>query len=383
MVLFVTNNGRKMSKSNGNVIDPLMLMDELGTDALRFTLLVGSTPGMDMNVSIKKVEANRNFANKLWNAGRLIIGSLSQAPQKASNKPDWTLSDAYILARHNELVRSVETLFQSYQFGEAGRQIYDFFWSEFADWYLEIAKLQLAEKSDRAYYTAECMVRVFDSILRMLHPFTPFVTEEIWGYLKLAAQQHSETLLPVDGKWTEALIISSWPQPLPEVGGEAQAIRDFQQIQEIVRSIRNLRAEKNVKASAKISAIFSGSTEMIELLRKQTGIIASLSSLNPTAITLVDSSRGAYLRPEGHIALVAGTVEIYLPMADLVDPQEEIARLEKDLDEVQNQIRRLEDLLEGPFAEKAPAHVVQKEREKLSAFQITAEKLKSQLKSLG
>jgi valyl-tRNA synthetase len=282
-----------------------------------------------------------------------------------------------------DLIRSVESLFQSYQFGEAGRQIYDFFWSEFADWYLEIAKLQLAEKGDRAYYTAETMVYIFDSILRMLHPFTPFVTEEIWGYLKRAAQEHLVSFKPLDGTWPEAMIVASWPQPLPEEGWETKAIHDFQQIQEIVRSIRNLRAEKNVKAATKISAIFSGSTEMIELLRSQAGTVASLSSLDPKAITLVDSSNMAYARPEGSVALVAGTVEIYLPMADLVDSQEEIARLTKELSEVQSQITRLEALLGGPFAEKAPAQVIAKEREKLAAFQITAEKLKTQLDALG
>ncbi len=376
-------HGKKMSKSNRNNVDPLVVMDELGTDALRFSLLVGSTPGNDLNVSVKKIEANRNFANKLWNAGRLIIGSLARAPQQASSAPEWTLSDAYILAKLKELVRSVEILFQSYQFGEAGRQIYDFFWSEFADWYLEITKLQLAEKGDRAYYTAERMVRIFNSILRMLHPFTPFVTEEIWGYLKHAAQEHSKLLLPDDGTWADALILAPWPEPLPKESWEVKAIRDFQQIQEIVRAIRNLRAEKNVKASTKISAIFSGSTEMIELLRKETGTIASLASLDAKTIILVDNSQSATPRPDGHIALVAGTVEIFLPMTDLVDSQEEIARLEKDLQEVEAQITRLETLLSGPFAEKAPAQVVAKEREKLSTFKITAEKLMSQLKSLG
>ena len=140
------------------------VMDELGTDALRFTLLVGSTPGNDMSPSVKKVESNRNFANKLWNAGRLIIGSIPQAPSSAVSPPEWTLADSYIWARLKELTRNVELLFQSYQYGEAGRQIYDFFWSEFADWYLEIAKLQIAEGGDRAFYTVKLMIRIFDFI---------------------------------------------------------------------------------------------------------------------------------------------------------------------------------------------------------------------------
>jgi valyl-tRNA synthetase len=171
-------HGQKMSKTKGNMIDPLIVMDELGTDALRFTLLVGSTPGNDMNLSIKKVEANRNFANKVWNAGRFVIGALDQAPDNAAKPADWSLADSWIYARLQSLVSDVDRLFTAYQYGEAGRQIYEFFWSEFADWYVEIAKLQLAEGGDRAFYTAQTLVRVLDACLRMLHPFTPFVTEE-------------------------------------------------------------------------------------------------------------------------------------------------------------------------------------------------------------
>ena len=144
-----------MSKTTGNVIDPLVVMDELGTDALRFTLLVGSSPGKDMNLSIKKVESNRNFANKLWNASRLVLGLLEQSPAEGDlTEIDWTLADSWIWARLRQLTHDVDRLFTNYQYGEAGRQIYDFFWSEFADWYLEIAKLQVAEGGLRAKKTA-------------------------------------------------------------------------------------------------------------------------------------------------------------------------------------------------------------------------------------
>ncbi|HNT54012.1 MAG TPA: class I tRNA ligase family protein, partial [Anaerolineaceae bacterium] len=146
-------HGQKMSKTKGNSIDPLGVMETMGTDALRFTLLVGSTPGNDANLSLKKVEANRNFANKIWNAGRFIIGVLDAAPAEPQAAPDWTLADSWIWARLQTLVRDVERLFTNHQYGEAGRQIYDFFWGEFADWYLEIAKLQMAEGGDRAHYT--------------------------------------------------------------------------------------------------------------------------------------------------------------------------------------------------------------------------------------
>jgi valyl-tRNA synthetase len=188
-------NGQKMSKTKNNVIDPLEVMDELGTDALRFTLLVGSTPGNDTNLSVKKVEANRNFANKLWNAGRYVIHQLGQMPTAPENEPDWTLADRWIWARLKQLSETVNRLFETYQFGEAGRQIYDFFWMEFADWYLEISKDQIAEGGDRAFYTVQSLVSIFDTCLRFLHPFTPFVTEALWGHLKSACQETSGHLV--------------------------------------------------------------------------------------------------------------------------------------------------------------------------------------------
>ena len=216
----------------------------------------------------------------------------------------------------------------------------------------------------------------------MLHPFTPFVTEEIWGNLKQAAIQHSEQLTPENGNWAEALIIAPWPNPMQDEGWEAGAIAGFQQVQEIVRVIRNVRAEKNVKPSNKITAVFSSSPDLADLLKHEIGSIAALASLNPEAITLVVTSKGSFSRPEGHIALVAGAVEIFLPIADLVDKQEEQARLEKELDEIKKQIDRLKNLLAGPFVDKAPATIVQKEREKLIAYEQTAEKIEEQLLAL-
>ncbi len=376
-------HGHKMSKTAGNVIDPLEVMDEMGTDALRFTLLVGSTPGNDMNLSLKKVEANRNFVNKIWNAGRLVINSLVKAPVAPQAGPEWTLADFWIWARLKELTRTVERLFQGFQYSEAGRQIYDFFWSEFADWYLEIAKLQLAEGGDRAFYTVDLMVRVLDYCLRLLHPFTPFITEELWGHLKRAAQVHSHRLLPIDGSWVEALIVASWPKPLADEGWEAENITNFLLIQEVVRTIRNLRSEKNVKPNRRIAAILSSSFELGHLLLQQAATIAALAWLDKDDLTVIASSKQAFLRPEGHIALVAGPVEIYLPLAGLVDTDGERIRLEKELFTTQIEINRLNKLLSSPFAEKAPAAVVAKEREKLSAYQETAERLRSQLNTLA
>ncbi len=369
--------GRKMSKSLGNVIDPLIVMDDLGTDALRFTLLVGSSPGNDMNLSIDKVTANRNFANKIWNATRLVLSLIDRAPESASAKPDWTRADSWIWARSEQLRRDVERLFTTHQYGEAGRQIYDFFWSEFADWYLEIAKLQIAEGGDRAFYTMQNTVHILDICLRMLHPFTPFVTEELWGFLKNSSIEKNPELV-LNGEWEEMLMVAQFPEPTPEAAWEKEAISDFNLVMEIVRSIRNMRAEMKVKPSLKIPATFVCGNQK-ELIQNQLNSISALSNLENDQINIVDS---ILEKPEGSVALVVNSIEIYLPLAKLVDAKEEKARLEKELKETKSHIIRLEKLLNSPFAEKAPANVVDAEKSKMENFKITAEKIKSQIESL-
>ncbi|MEA4906921.1 MAG: valine--tRNA ligase [Anaerolineaceae bacterium] len=371
-------HGQKMSKTKGNVIDPLIVMDELGTDALRFTLLVGATPGNDMNLSVKKVEANRNFANKIWNAGRFVTGAIEQAPAAPQGAPQWTLADSWIWARLQALESDVDRLFQNYQYGEAGRQIYDFFWSEFADWYLEIAKLQLAEGGDRAFYTADTLVRVLDACLRLLHPFTPFVTEELWGHLKRAAQAHSPHLGPKTG-WEAALIVARWPEGNPPEGWEEQKVADFTLLQDVVRAIRNLRAEKKVAPGKRIPAILAAG-ERLSVLQESAATLAALAFIDPQAL---DIRAALDEKPQGAVSQVVSGVEIFLPLADLVDAGAERARLGKELAEVQSQIQRLEGLLHSPFAQKAPAAVVDKERQKLATYQESAVKLQEQLDSLG
>ena len=372
-------HGRKMSKSYGNVIDPLGVMEELGTDALRFTLLVGSTPGNDMNLSLKKVEANRNFANKVWNAGRFVISAIAdlnfESDQHTSQ--DWTLADSWVWAKLQALIRDVERLFQNFQYGEAGRQIYDFFWSDFADWYLEIAKLQLEKGGRRALITVKTLARVLDLCLRLLHPFTPFVTEELWGYLRRAVQ--ASPLAEQLKDWPEALIVAPWPEPRQAEGWESAKVADFELIQEIVRTVRNLRSEKNVQAGRRIAATLV-SQSAAPILAQQAAAIAALARIDPQTLTITHQVK---VKPEGSIALVVGPVEIYLPLAGLVDPAEERARLENDLTEARAQIERLEKLLSGPFAKKAPEEVVQKEREKLTAYRETAAKLAAQLEGLS
>ena len=367
-------NGQKMSKTKNNVIDPLEVMDELGTDALRFTLLVGSTPGNDMNLSLKKVEANRNFANKLWNAGRFIIRNMDAIPAKPEGEPEWTAADSWIWARLKTLTETVNRLFETYQFGEAGRQIYDFFWGEFADWYLEISKDQIAEGGDRAFYTVQTLVRVLDTCLRYLHPFTPFVTEALWGHLKEACQETSDLLAPKAG-WEDALIVAKWPETLPMEGWEAEAVTDFELIQEMVRAIRNIRAEYKVQPAHKIGCTISAG-EKLAVIEDQKQTFISLAALDPEALEIVKEP----LEPsDDRITLVITPVEISIPLAGLVDVEAERERLAKELTEAESQIERLEKLLGSPFAQKAPAAVVEKERAKLAEYQETAERLKLQL----
>lgn len=367
--------GRKMSKTLGNVTDPLDVMDEFGTDALRFTLLVGSTPGQDMNLSLEKVESNRNFVNKLWNAARFVIGGLADAPAEGNAELDWTLADAWIWARAKQLTRDVERLFAGYQFGEGGRQIYEFFWSEFADWYIEIAKLQLVSGGDRAFKTAGLLVRTLDLCLRLLHPYIPFVTEEIWGQLKETATAHGAEY---GIEWADALIIAAWPEAMPDEGWEAEILTQFPTFQETVRSIRNLRAEKNVKPGLKLGAILASET-YFDVLEQEQRALAALAGLDPAKLEL---TRKMGQRPEGHVALVAGPVEIYLPLAEMVDPAEERARLEGELAEAQAQITRLQGLLTSDFAQRAPETVVEKERARLAEFKGAAARLQEQLKAL-
>jgi len=365
--------GQKISKTKGNVIDPLLLMDEFGTDALRFTILVGSTPGNDTNVGPKKVEANRNFANKIWNAGRFVISAISSQPLAVSEKMEYTLADSWIWARLQQLIRDVERQFQNFQYGQAGQQIYDFIWSDFADWYVEIAKEQLKDEVTR-YSTIETLTRVFEMCLRLLHPFTPFITEEMWGHLRRAVLDSGALHIFDDSP--AALIVAKWPQPRDPEGWEAEKIADFELIQELVRSIRNLRAEKNVAPSKKIAASFSAGAKT-ELVKEQVKALASLAGLNEAELIIEESLKD---KPKDSVSLVVGSVEIYLPLAGMVDLAEEKTRLEKDLKEAQSHIERLEKLLSSDFANKAPAALVQKERDKLAGYKDTAEKIKAQLK---
>ncbi len=368
------DKGQKMSKTKNNVIDPLVLMNEYGTDALRFSLVVGSSPGNDQNVGTKKVEANRNFANKVWNIGRFVINAINNVKEPINSEPNWTLADSWIWARTKQTVNSVNNLFESYQFGEAGRQVYEFLWNDFADWYLESAKRQLAEGGDRAAYTAIILADVLGLMLRLLHPFTPFVTEALYGYLKEACETN-EIIFNNEQNWEEHLIVARWPERMPQEDWEAGAIKDFDLVQEIVRSIRNLRSEYKFEPSKSINAILVSENKE-SFLNKNKNLLVDLAGLNEETIQITDVKT----QPEGLTVLVIEDIEIYLDLTASADVEHDSERLEKELAEAESHIARLEKLLASPFAQKAPANVIEAEREKLAGYISSAEKLRNRLK---
>ena len=372
-------HGQKMSKTKGNVIDPLVVMDKFGTDALRFTLLVGSSPGNDMNLSEKKVEANRNFANKIWNAGRYVINAIESAPDKPEGDPVWTPADEWIHARMREVVRSVNRLFESYQFGEAGRQIYDFFWGEFADWYIEISKLQLRKGGDEAFYTAWTLLRVMDKCLRLLSPFTPFVTEELWGHLKQAAEEKS-ALLSQDDPWADALMLAQWPEAKPEEDWEKKAIEAFvNSTIEHSRAFRMLKTEMNIPVNQKANGAIIATKDMLATIQGQKDAIAFSSALKE--LEVLDAIPDAEEYKQYHSSSIAATGSmVYLKTDDLMNDEKMQEKLQKELAEANSQIQRLEKLLGSEFANKAPAKVVENERAKLETYKQTVEKIKKQLK---
>ena len=378
-------HGRKMSKSLGNTIDPVEVLEEFGTDAFRFTLLTAGSPGNDLNLGLSRVEANRHFVNKIWNAARFVISNLESVDQPAGIEDQlaeleqltandqllvtrYSLPDRWILSRLNATIANVTRLMDNYEFGEAGRQVYEFLWGEYADWYIEMSKIPLNSGDPQAQArTAAVLVHVLDRTLRLLHPFIPFVTEEIWQNLKQAIGHTS---------WGEALIIAEWPKPGPI---DPQAEADMTLLMEAVRAIRNARAERNVEAGKKL-AVMIASTEKADLFETQRAELAFLARLDPDALYVADRLKA---EPQGALPIVLGTATIYLPLAQMIDLAAERERLGKEMKDMSAQIERITKLLGSDFANKAPANVVQKERDKLADFQTRAEKLREQIERLG
>jgi len=374
-------HGQKMSKTKGNVIDPLVVMDEFGTDALRFTLLVGSTPGKDMNLSIKKVESNRNFANKIWNAGRFVIHAINNAPNEPEAGPSLSAADEFIHARMRTIVRDVNRLFENYQFGEAGRQIYEFFWSEFADWYIEAAKFSLSEGGDQACYTARTLLRILDTSLRLLHPFTPYVTEALWGHLKSAAQEKSAFFQPKMG-WEEALIIAQWPSPDADQDWEKEAVRVFLNgTMDHTKAFRSLKTDAGISINQKPGGTIIANDQIKDNLEAQRHFISNLAGIKDLKILSRVPNEEKYNNYPSISIPTSGSL-IFLRTDEIFSKKEMKTMLEKERKEATSQIKRLEKLLDSDFAKKAPTEVVQNEREKLNNFIQAVNKIDNQLKGL-
>ena len=367
------DKGQKMSKTKNNVIDPLVLMNEYGTDALRFSLVVGSSSGSDQNVGVKKVEGNRNFANKVWNIGRFVINAVNKVEEPIKAEPQWTLADSWVWARAKQTINSVNNLFETYQFGEAGRQVYEFLWNDFADWYLEASKRQLAEGGDRAAYTAIILADVLGLMLRVLHPFTPFVTEALYGYLKDACLSNQFIRDP-EREWEEHLIIARWPERMAQEEWEDGAIKDFELVQKNVREIRNQRSELKVEPGKAIDSILVSEAKA-EFLQKNRHLLVDLAGLNEDNLQILATKPAT----DGLTVLVIEDIEVYLDLSGSGDTEVDRERLEKELKETESQIERLEKLLASSFAQKAPEKVVQAEREKLDGYRASAIKIRERL----
>ena len=360
------SQGRKMSKSLGNAVDPLMAGEQYGMDALRFTLATGSAPGNDMRLTEERLEGSRNFANKLWNGARFVLSELGTATVAPPQPSDpLLLEDRWILSRLHRLARTVDTLMRDYQLGEAGRQIHEFLWGEFFDWYVEASKVRL-RAGDRS--PLPVLAQVLDHGLRLLHPVMPFLTEEIWQRLRPHLQDQT----------AEALIVASYPV------GEDRWIQDdaeraFDALQEVVRAIRAVRTEKGVAAAHWVET-YVVAPDNAAALQERAGVIEFLARARPLHIV---SDRAAAPRDQV-VTQVLSQAEVVLPLGGLVDLAAERQRLQKEIDAAEAHLARVTAKLAGDgFRSKAPPAVVAREEERRRDLESRREGLRRRLDALG
>ncbi len=356
--------GRKMSKSLGNGVDPMDVIEKHGADALRFMLATGSSPGHDLRFHWEKVESARNFANKIWNASRFAIMNLKNFKVE-DIRLDGELAppNRWILHRLNQTIADVTRLAEQYEFGEVGRILYSFIWDELCDWYIEMAKIPLyGEDAEARKQTQSVLAHTLDQTLRLLHPFMPFITEEIW--------QH----LPHEG---ESIMIASWPETndqfhAPETEKEMGVIMD------IVRSVRNIRAEVDVPLGKPVELLIKPAGERQQtMIRRNEKIIARLT--NPEKL-VIDPNLSV---PEKAMSAVVNGAEVYLPLAGLIDIEQELARLEKELNRLNSEVERAEKKLTNPgFVSKAPEKVVNEERDKLRNYREQREQILARIEEM-
>ena len=356
--------GRKMSKSLGNGVDPMDVIEKHGADALRFMLATGSSPGHDLRFHWEKVEAARNFANKIWNASRFALLNLKDY-DGASFEPGEHLSlpNRWILHRLNRTIGDVTRLAEQYEFGEVGRILYHFIWDELCDWYIEMAKIDLySENREAKRQTQAVLAYTLDQTLRLLHPFMPFITEEIW--------QH----LPHEGP---SITVAPWPTVRPELEAP-EAEEEMQLIMDVIRAVRNIRAEVNVPLSRGVTLLIKPFGEKQEHALKQNQLIINRLA-NPSQLRIEQALEA----PEQAMSAVVKGAEIYLPLAGLIDLDQELARLNKEKEKLEQEVNRAERKLSNPgFVNKAPAQVVEAEREKLNSYQKQLEQVVERMQEL-
>ncbi|MFC0270180.1 valine--tRNA ligase [Metabacillus herbersteinensis] len=342
--------GRKMSKSLGNGVDPMDVIEKYGADSLRYFLSTGSSPGQDLRFSYEKVEATWNFANKIWNASRFALMNMDGLTyDEIDLTGKKSVADKWILTRLNETIENVTSLADRYEFGEVGRLLYNFIWDDFCDWYIEMAKLPLYGEDEAAKKTTRSILAyVLDNTMRLLHPFMPFITEEIWQSL------------PHQG---ESITVAKWPQVNPEFTDE-KAANEMKLLVEVIRSVRNIRAEVNTPMSKQISMqIKAKNEEVLEQLETNRAYVerfCNTSSLNIATSIITDE--------KAMTAVVTGA-ELILPLEGLINIAEEIARLEKEREKLDKEVERVQKKLSNEgFLKKAPDKVIEEEKAKQNDY---------------
>ncbi|MBS4979437.1 MAG: valine--tRNA ligase, partial [Clostridiales bacterium] len=361
------SQGRKMSKSLGNGIDPLEVIDKYGADALRLTLMTGNAPGNDMRFYWERVESSRNFANKIWNASRFIMMNLEgKTVTEPENLADLCAEDKWILSHLNTVIREVTENMDKYELGIAVQKVYDFLWDELCDWYIEMAKVRLwkADENPEAANAALWTLRTaLTEGLKLLHPYMPFITEEIFC-----------TLLPEE----ESIMISNWPEYKEEwCFPEAElAVESFK---EVVRGIRNTRAEMNVPANKKTNVYIVGkNAEVCRMYEESSRSFVNLALAKEIHVQEDKAGIG-----EDAVSVVVSNAVVYLPLEDLVDREKELERLTKEKERLTKEIARCEGMLNNPnFVNKAPEAKVAAEKEKLQKYIEMKEKVSTQLSQL-
>lgn len=362
------SQGRKMSKSLGNGIDPLEIIDRYGADALRLTLITGNAPGNDMRFYYERVEASRNFANKIWNASRFIMMNMdkvSDFPGENLKEPDLEPADQWILSKLNTLVRDVTDNMESFELGIAVQKVYDFIWDEFCDWYIEMVKPRLynSDNTESRRAALWTLRTVLIDALKLLHPYMPFITEEI--FCTLQSQE-------------ESIMISSWPVFREERSFLKQE-KEIEILKEAVRGIRNVRTQMNVAPSKKVSVyVVSGKEEILEAFRLGKLFFQSLAGASQ--VTLQESREGI---AQDAVSVVIANAVLYIPFEELVDIGQEIDRLEKEEKRLEAELKRVNGMLGNErFLSKAPQAKIAEEKEKLEKYTRMMEQVKERLLQL-